>query len=506
MNLRIKNTPFYIVSFIAILVFIYPCLKGGLWLGHDVGAHFSRLLAVNEEIKHGQFPMLFDFFNDNQFGYAWNIYYPPLSSYIFAFTYPIKLFGGTELDQFKITCLIIYLICLLSSYKAAYYITGIKFTSILTSVIYCSCVYLANNYYIRLAVGEMLAYSIFPLLILSYLKFRSSGEFNLSSALILLMILLSNIPAFLVCLIFLSFMAALDFRLIFNKIHLTTTIKIMGSLILLSSFYTLPLIWSRMHDSVWAFDNIASDFTNMWRMAATASLFVTGDDAIISTIGVHTRSQRTIGMALFITFLMSLYVFRKQSKNTELQIAALFFSFISTSLFPWFLLPKSTPLLGLIQFPWRFLIIPSFVASLMSAKIIALVKRNNTQLALILFSILSLSSGYTTFNALLKRIHTQSEMVLFYRDYMPSGVRVSELLGKRNEPYINAAPSNTDVYYHKGYPNYIINRDFDKLCLPVFNSSLLDISMNGRKESKHTDEGLLCINGNDKEYCFRDPK
>lgn len=493
-----KKTVYLILSLLFIFVFIYPTLTGGIWLGHDMSAHISRLMAVNQEINHHQFPFLFDFFNKNQYGYSWNIYYPPLTAFIFAATYPTHLLGLSIYEQFKISISIIYLICLLSSYSSVKYITKSRFQAFLAMTLYSTSVYFANNFYIRASVGELLAFSLFPLLILCYLDFRESGKFKLRQPMILLSILLSNIPSFLICILFIVFCSCIDRRKLWSKGHLKSAIAISSVFLISSAFYTVPLIWSRLHDNVWAFNGIANNFNSMWLSAASGTSLITGDDKIIIGFNTITSAQRSMGIPLLVALVISTWIYRKKNPLTSIQAAAILSVFMSTYLFPWYILPDSIPLIGLIQFPWRLLIIPTFVASLFCAKLISIFDRKNRVFSALLFSIACLASSYTAYNAILKRVSHVNENTLLYKDYTPADTTVRAILDRKDSIYLNGKPyASYDESFHGGYPNYKITGANGQICLPVISSSLLNIYVNNEIREPTIVHGFACISSND---------
>ena len=495
-----KKTAFYLVALISVYVFIYPALKSGIWLGHDISAHISRLMATNSEIQNGQYPFLFDFFNKYQFGYSWNIYYPPLSSFIFAATYPLHALGASVYEQFKTTSVIIIIICYAVTFVSVKNITNSSFIGFLTATIFTTSVYSANNFYIRASTGEMLAYSLLPSVICSYIKFRDNCDFRYIYPISLSLILLSNIPSFLVCSIFILLMSAIDHRSLLSANHLKQACKIAVCFLLLTSFYTIPLIWSRIHDNIWAFNGLALDTLSMWKSAASLSSIITGDDKIITTAKSLTSSQRSIGAIMVFMFVVSAFVYRKKGKFTSLLVSGLLSVFLATSLFPWYSLSNKIPLIGLIQFPWRFFIVATFAASLMCSKIIALTMRKNAYISILIFFSLCLSSSYTTYNAILKNVDSVYPKSLFFRDYMPANAIHKDVFTKKDSVTLDGIETDkVDLSITNGYPSYIIHTAFKNACLPIFTSSLLVTKLNNAKVNQISNKGYMCIESDNKK-------
>ena len=83
---------YLIIIFIAIII-TSGLLIEGLPNGHDADSHLARAVGTGEALSEGQFPALVTSNYANGFGYSWNIFYPPLVTYlevilkIFVFTY-----------------------------------------------------------------------------------------------------------------------------------------------------------------------------------------------------------------------------------------------------------------------------------------------------------------------------------------------------------------------------------------------------------------------------------
>lgn len=99
MMTKIKNINkiFIAISILFLILAIHPIFSSGIWTGSDWEVHAYRLSGVNYQISNHQFPLIFDFWSSNQQGYAWSLFYPPLTTYLMALTYPIYALGISDL-------------------------------------------------------------------------------------------------------------------------------------------------------------------------------------------------------------------------------------------------------------------------------------------------------------------------------------------------------------------------------------------------------------------------
>jgi hypothetical protein len=66
---------FFLLSLTLAALFI-PMFHHNLWGGDDWGPHVLRLQALNAQLDHQQFPPLFDYWTENQYGLSWEHFIP----------------------------------------------------------------------------------------------------------------------------------------------------------------------------------------------------------------------------------------------------------------------------------------------------------------------------------------------------------------------------------------------------------------------------------------------
>src|SRR5476651_2144044 len=94
-------------------------MKEGIWFGHDRVAHFQRMISLNNELANHQFPPLFDYWSSGQFGYSWQLFYPPLTSFVFLIAKALTFNIPYIILQMKTVFFIILVIAFSSCFFAA---------------------------------------------------------------------------------------------------------------------------------------------------------------------------------------------------------------------------------------------------------------------------------------------------------------------------------------------------------------------------------------------------
>lgn len=168
-----KITKIYDNKKIHILLIIFTCLISsafilikGIYLGHDLEYHLSRILGISECLKYGDFKALIHpgFYG---YGYANGLFYSNL------FLYPFALLNAFGLDI--ITCYKIFIITItfgtaLSMYYCVNNITKKSSIATISTILYITSAYRICDVMVRAAVGEILAFLFIPIIILGLYK------------------------------------------------------------------------------------------------------------------------------------------------------------------------------------------------------------------------------------------------------------------------------------------------------------------------------------------------
>ena len=160
--IKIKNSKYigYLLVIILSCILMAPIFSMDLSQNSEYRIHMSRVLAINSVIKDGIFPPIIASNFMRGFGYALNLFYGPITTYV-----PIillNIFGNSGL-AIKIFA---FFTVIFSGYTMYHFIFGVtkrKSIATLGALIYISAPYKLSNIFDRGAVGEYTAFIFIPL-------------------------------------------------------------------------------------------------------------------------------------------------------------------------------------------------------------------------------------------------------------------------------------------------------------------------------------------------------
>ena len=163
MKEKIKNLRYgIIILIVAILASIPLFWKNFNYYNDDGIQHISRAFLTMQNLEKDQSTLVLPQL-ENGFGYSWDLFYGPLSSYITA------VIGGI-FDNIVVSYKLVLFLGLLLSGITMYYfmkkITEDKNVSVLGSVLYMIMPYHLTDMYIRGSLGEFLSFIFIPLVFL----------------------------------------------------------------------------------------------------------------------------------------------------------------------------------------------------------------------------------------------------------------------------------------------------------------------------------------------------
>lgn len=357
-----------IVIFILLIFLSLPALWA-LFVPGFYGAsddiHMAWLYEMEQTIKMGQIPPRYVPNLSFGFGYPLFNFVFPLPFYIGEIFY---LVGFSLVDSIKSVFFISSLSSVFFMYLLLRQFLG-KQLSLLGALVYLYTPYRAVDLYIRGAIGEIVAFTFLPLVLLSVIKLVQSEKINLRwigiGGLTMGGLILShNIATYmfvpfllLFCLIFLI----LDFNQWRIKLINLSLFFVLS--LLVSLYFWLPaLVESNLmkYDTVFKpsdhFPTIKQLITPYWGYGASVagpydglSFFLGATSLVIIVVG----------------FLGGFFKFKKLSKLNQslfiwgiLSLLIVFFMMNFRSKFIW----DTLPLIPYFQFPWRFLIMTTFIA------------------------------------------------------------------------------------------------------------------------------------------------
>lgn len=130
---------------------------------HDGALHFLRVLGTEDTLKIGQFPPLINQNYCNASGYAMNLFYPPLVTYL---PLLIKLFVENYMVALKIFAAICIILSGITMEQFVYEVTKKRGIALFAAIFYLIAPYKLGNVYKRFAIGEFTAMVFMPLVFL----------------------------------------------------------------------------------------------------------------------------------------------------------------------------------------------------------------------------------------------------------------------------------------------------------------------------------------------------
>lgn len=351
----------YVIIFIVSSIIIAPIFSMDLTQNNEAKLHMARILSIDSIIKDGIFPPIIDYSHMNGFGYALNLFYGPLTTYI-----PIILLNilGTSGLALKVFTFFTVLLSGITMYRFIFAVTKRKSMATIGAIIYMSAPYKLSNIYSRNAVGEYTAFIFIPLVF--------EGLYNIIN---------NKKNCYLLCIgiigLILSHTISTVYTAIFALIYLLLNIEKLKSLkiwkkffinaliaILVCMFYIVPLL-EHMHIGGYSIYDKSIMHTDPKEVFTTTLGF---SDLFASEFG-NQEIRFSIGIMTLILTLLGIFTYKKIKKEYKnIYLSFLFIAIIaiimSSKLFPWFIMPS---FMGVIQFAWRNLGFFAFFISIVCA-------------------------------------------------------------------------------------------------------------------------------------------
>jgi hypothetical protein len=418
--------------------------------------HIAWLYEMDRTLKTGQIPPRF--VPDLSYGFGY-----PLFNFVFPLPFYLgEIFhtlGFSFVDSIKAVFLITMPLSAIFMYSLLRELTN-KTLSFLGAILYIFAPYRAVDLYVRGAIGEIVVFVFFPLVALSVVKLTKQaglkwvGIGGLSTT---GLILSHNIATYM----FMPFIVLLAFFLIMVNKNKFKTLKDLLAVILLgllgSIYFWLPALldsglmkYDTVFNFVDHFPTIKQLFTPYWGYGASVpgpgdgmSFFLGVSSILLLIIGVmlaifYWKKYSTVHKVILVWILLSL------------GIVMFMMNFRSS------LVWENAPLLPYFQFPWRFLMMATFLIPLL---VITLEKiKYNPVLAIIL---IVLTLGINSFY-----------------------FRPQDFLGRTDEYFLRKyIPYDENLESHSEYQ---LNQE-EYLRLPRYT----DIRPNSAIHALFNDEGLL---------------
>ncbi|MBQ7409840.1 MAG: hypothetical protein IJW20_00465 [Clostridia bacterium] len=351
---------FVVIIFVAVLIGL-PLLSSKLDVYYDDGIqHIARAYGTAEAIKENfLFPNVISSFT-NSYGYSWNLFYGPLTTYgIIAIRFIVRNY----IVAYKIFVLISMFLSGFFMYKFMKNLTRNSEVALLSSILYMSFPYHLTDLYTRNAVGEFTSFMFIPLVFLGLYNLFNTSDKNYYLAVGAIgLILTHNLSTAIVAIFgFIYLLINID-RLKDSKVRKGLLINICF-IVLVTSFYWVPLIETKLAADYQVYESgmMSTSEKTAGHGLNFTQLFVTSNDgsAFVFELGPHILIMLAFSVMAFNSLkpeLKKTYIF--------LLICGLVTLWMSTKYFPWKYLPEQ---LSIIQFPWRLLMMSAFFLSTVCA-------------------------------------------------------------------------------------------------------------------------------------------
>lgn len=488
--------------FLIIGVLLFTIMKDGIWFGHDRVAHFQRMISLNNELTHHQYPPLFDYWSPGQFGYSWQLFYPPLTSLLFLIAKVLTFNSPDIILQMKTVFLIIILIAFGACFYAAKREHDSATAGYLCAIVLLTSGYFLTNIFVRFALGECLAMSLMPLFIRGCSSLVGDGRDRWLIPFATLAIFLSNIPSMIVAALFFILFMATNPKALLNRQTLLFFLRSALIVISLSAFYWSPLLYHIGHSDIFATSGKLLQYEDLLKFSSslTETLF-----ALPSTYGVSNPGMfLSIGVVQLILSLFYLK-YGHASQGRKMVIIALVFIVATTHFVPWNLIPNSVPVLKLMQFPWRLLSCAVAIVALFTSGMLARKLAQSPTLVLSL-ALLCIATMYLPIKQRFDHPLVPLYLNEMYDDYLNnSNVRPENFshLDKNDFSFFaNPQAPITDTRFVGGYPEMTIQANGEQVVtLPVISYSGYYLLVDGKKTLPvRVDSGLVGVKLGDGEH------
>lgn len=424
----------YIILILVSLLICIPLTLSTFFATHDGVLHLARNYATIEGIKDGQIvPTIVSNFCGG-FGYSWNLFYPPLSTYINAIFYCII---HNYFICIKLTIMFSIILSSIFMYNLMNDVSKNKKIALMVSIIYITSIYFITDIYVRLAIGEIMVYMFLPILFRGlYDIFYENGKKNYLLTFGAVGILLSHNISSLIISIISSVFIIIHIKKLYKSKESSRIWKNLfinaGFIILIVLFFYIPLLQHKF----------ATEYLALTGIGFTSKKIIMENRIFIYQLiygkfqfgyslppneGIDGEMCFSLGLPILIPLLFTPICYKKIRKDRRiLYISTLIIGIITalmaTDLFSWDKMPK---IFIFIQFPWRMLLYSTFLLSIIAGINIVKCIENRRFIKLKLFIIILMVVTHCGFYI--------SRVVILKYEHDISYVYKIEKVGKFNE-------------------------------------------------------------------------
>lgn len=361
-----KMDKYYFFLFLISIALLFPLLNNNYFYGHDTGFHIANIMAFSEKLEWSNLfnikilPII-----ANNFGYGTNIFYPNIPHFIAALLY--KYLNVSVFTSIKITDFFLIFFTGITMYTFMKTITKNKMLSFISSLFYSTAPYKIYDYLYRDALAESFVFLFLPLIFLSiyYLFHQRYKKFYFSFVIGYVGVMNSHLVISIYVTLFLSIFLLLHFKKIWNKETMIRLLIAALLVLLISLPFFIPLLSHMLKGDYVAFTK--GEMSNRFGVYGNG-LFLFQFLIGWEKMGFHFINWVALGMLIYL-----IIKYKKENKLKEMIkknylfgigfICSFLGIWLSSHLFPWFLMPN---FLLMLQFPYRLGIFTSFGVSILA--------------------------------------------------------------------------------------------------------------------------------------------
>lgn len=340
----------YAIIIVIGIILSVPLLKIQIRDTHDGFLHLLRLIGTNNAFKIGEFPPLITPYYCNNGGYAMNLFYNPLVTYI---PLLIKLFTPTYAIALKVFGGLCIVLSGIAMYQCAYQITKKRAISLFVSIFYLVAPYKLGDVYKRYAIGEFASFIFMPLLFKGmYSLFNEDGKKHYFIAIGAIGLILTHTVTTFYTAIFCLIYVLFNIKKLKEKEIIKKLIVNVVFILLVSAFFTLPLLEAKQSADYAIFDSSIMSTNGEYVYENTVQISEFFED-----IGKENATTYVIGVPIFVLMCLTVVTYKKiDLKYKNFYLIAILFSIISlymsSKYCPWFIFPD---FFCKLQYPWRMM-------------------------------------------------------------------------------------------------------------------------------------------------------
>lgn len=507
-----------------VIISLFPLYYPGFIYTHDGIIHLFRTQGAFENISN------FDIFNRIYYnmisgqGYGWGIFYPPLSAIIPGI---FMCLGISLFTAEKLFLIFTSVLAGIFAYKLFLELYDNKFCAMIVAILYVLSPYKLNQILIRGAMGEVLAFTFLPLVLLGLIKIlKGEGKYKYYFILGMTGIVYSHIISVIYTTIFGALFLLLNYKQLFKKKVIIDLLISSIIIVILSLPIVLP-VFEHQNSKDYVISSIQTDVKD--RVVHPGQLIASSIEGkeVENTSYYSNEKEMNYMIGLpFIVIVLMFPFFYKEIKNEKgntknIVIFSILFIFtIFMMVFPgiW----NKVNILDTIQYPWRLLMYSVIFISAISGYIIKpLIKKENQYLLFIvivsyslLFSFMigsnvrfakTLNSEFNFANQELKPgddYGTLSFSIGYAHEYLPQKMTTEGIISKGNK--VDVISGSAEINNIEKIKNVLIikgknNEKNTKLELPLiyykgYNISVKNADNNMRRlEYEMSEKGYIVI-------------